>query len=136
MHLFFLLPLAIGLVTTYIAYQSEDDITYFTATMATISFVISLILAPWQLQLLLLLAIIASARQLWLNFDTQNETEEEQSDRAPNPRPDPGEITQPTSQNIRQYRGIRYTLPDSNTRGTQQEIQGKYRGIPWKKEIS
>jgi hypothetical protein len=135
MHLLFLLTLAIGVVTTYIAYQSEDDITYFTATMATISFVISLILAPWQLQLLLLLAIIASARQLWLNFDIPSETEE-QSDRAASPRPDPGEITQPTNQEIRQYRGIRYTLPDSNTQRTQQEIQGKYRGIPWKKEIS
>lgn len=64
MYLIFLIPLMTGLVAGYISYTANDEITYLTGTATVISLLVSLILAPWPLQLLILLLTI-NVRKHW-----------------------------------------------------------------------
>lgn len=64
MVLAFLLPLLTALVSGYLFQKSTDEIGYLAGGVAIISFVISLILAPWEIQLLLLLVVLVSTQKL------------------------------------------------------------------------
>lgn len=64
MHFSFLIPLCTGLVTGYVAKKSQDDIAYIISIFTIISLILSLILAPWQLQFLLLLVVLIGTNQL------------------------------------------------------------------------
>ncbi|MBD2388601.1 hypothetical protein [Cylindrospermum sp. FACHB-282] len=61
---FFLIPLFTGLVTGYFFKKSNDEIAYIAGVFAAISFIISLVLAPWQIQFALLILILASTNKL------------------------------------------------------------------------
>jgi hypothetical protein len=64
MVLTFLIPLFTGLVTGYIFKKSTDEIGYLAGGIAIFSFVISLILAPWEVQLLLLVFVLVITQRL------------------------------------------------------------------------
>ncbi|MBF2067423.1 MAG: hypothetical protein IGS39_23840 [Calothrix sp. C42_A2020_038] len=64
MVLAFLIPLFTGLVSSYLFQKSTDEIGYLAGGIAIISFVISLILAPWEIQLLLLVGVLVSTQKL------------------------------------------------------------------------
>jgi uncharacterized protein YqgC (DUF456 family) len=64
MHLFFLIPLLLGLVTDYIYNKSNEEIAYFMGTATVIFLLISLILAPWELQLALLVFVLITTSKL------------------------------------------------------------------------
>ncbi|MGI2907521.1 hypothetical protein [Tolypothrix sp. VBCCA 56010] len=64
MTLSFLIPLFTSLITGYIFKKGVDEIFYFAGILAVISIVISLVLAPWQIQLLLLIAVLISTQIL------------------------------------------------------------------------
>ena len=64
MALFFLLPLFTGLITGYISKKSADEIAYFVGIFAVISLIISLVLAPWQIQVLLLIVVLIATKKL------------------------------------------------------------------------
>ncbi|TWH61033.1 hypothetical protein [Dulcicalothrix desertica] len=64
MVLAFLLPLLTALVSGYLFQKSTDEIGYLAGGIAIISFVISLILAPWEIQLLLLVVVLVSTQKL------------------------------------------------------------------------
>lgn len=66
MHLFFLLPLMTCLVSGYMFQQSADEMAYLTGVVALISLILSLVLAPWQIQILVLGGVILSTRKLLL----------------------------------------------------------------------
>ncbi len=66
MHLFFLIPLATGLVSGYIFQKSADEMAYLSGIVALISLIFSLVLAPWQIQLLVLGGVIYTTRKLLL----------------------------------------------------------------------
>lgn len=64
MHLFFLIPLTTALVSGYIFQKSADEMAYLTGIVALISLFFSLVLAPWQIQLLVLGGVIYTTRKL------------------------------------------------------------------------
>jgi len=64
MALSFLIPLFTGLITGYIFKKSADEIAYFAGLIAVISLIISLVLAPWEIQLLLLIVVLITTQRL------------------------------------------------------------------------
>jgi membrane protein implicated in regulation of membrane protease activity len=64
MALSFLIPLFTGLITGYIFKKGVDEIAYFAGILAVISLIISLVLAPWQIQLLLLIVVLITTQIL------------------------------------------------------------------------
>jgi len=63
MHLFFLIPLMTGLASGYIFKSCADEMAYLTGLLAVISLILSLILAPWPIQLLILMLVMISTRR-------------------------------------------------------------------------
>lgn len=55
MSLFFLIPMSFSLVIAIISQQSREDLAEITGLAAIVALVLSLVLAPWQLQLFILL---------------------------------------------------------------------------------
>ncbi|MEM7554889.1 MAG: hypothetical protein AAF378_12450 [Cyanobacteria bacterium P01_A01_bin.84] len=64
MPLLFLIPLFTGLVSGYIFKKSVDEIGYLAGLIAAISILISLVIAPWEIQLLLLVLILVITKKL------------------------------------------------------------------------
>ncbi|MGB6295154.1 MAG: hypothetical protein WBF90_03090 [Rivularia sp. (in: cyanobacteria)] len=64
MALFFLIPLSICVITGYFYNRCSDEVGYLSGLFAIISFVLSLILAPWEIQVLLLVVVLVTAKKL------------------------------------------------------------------------
>ncbi|AKG23555.1 hypothetical protein [Calothrix sp. 336/3] len=64
MPLFFLIPLSMGLVTGYVYQKTTDEIGQLIGIVAVISLVLSIVLAPWQIQLSLLAVVLISTKKL------------------------------------------------------------------------
>ncbi|NHC34265.1 hypothetical protein [Scytonema millei] len=64
MNLIFLIPLATCFLTGYLCQKCPGEIAYLTAVIAIVSLILSLILAPWQLQLLIILLVFSTTRKL------------------------------------------------------------------------
>ncbi len=60
----FLIPLFIGLTGGYIFQRSTDETGYLVGAFAVVSFLISIVLAPWEIQLLLLVSVLLIANKL------------------------------------------------------------------------
>lgn len=119
MNFTFMIPLSIVLVATYFIKKSEDEIVYLCGIVVVIGLVLSLILAPWQIQLLLL--IIAGISTLKLG--KQNPTIEIESE----------------NKSSLQYRGSNYEHNQSNSdkvEVVETDLAGKYRGQVWKNHPS
>ncbi len=65
----FLIPLFIGLITGHIFQRSTDETGYLAGGFAIVSFLISIVLAPWEIQLLLLVSVLLTAHKLLLIND-------------------------------------------------------------------
>ncbi|AFY34241.1 hypothetical protein Cal7507_3853 [Calothrix sp. PCC 7507] len=63
MPLFFLVTLFTGLITGYFVRKSNDEIAYIAGVFAIVCLVFSLVLAPWQIQLMLLIFVIVSTNK-------------------------------------------------------------------------
>lgn len=63
MPLFFLIPLFVGLLTGYISKKCHDEIAYIISLFTIISLILSLILAPWQIQVVLLILVFISTNK-------------------------------------------------------------------------
>lgn len=64
MPLVFLVTLFTGLITGYFVRQSHDEIAYIAGVFAIISLILSLVLAPWQIQLIVLIFVLVSTNRL------------------------------------------------------------------------
>ncbi len=64
MPLFFLIPLCAGLAIGYFVKKSSDEIAYLAGVFAAISFIFSLVLAPWQIQVGLLIFVLMITNRL------------------------------------------------------------------------
>ena len=64
MPLFFLIPLSICVITGYIFNRCSDEVGYLSGLFAIISLVLSLILAPWEIQVLILVVVLVTAKKL------------------------------------------------------------------------
>jgi hypothetical protein len=63
MPLFFLIPLFTGLITGYF-FKKNDEIAYIAGVFTAISLILSLILAPWQIQFALLVFVLFGSNKL------------------------------------------------------------------------
>lgn len=61
MSLFFLIPMSLSLGIAVISQQLSDDLAEITGLAAIVSLILSLVLAPWQLQLFILLCMSTRA---------------------------------------------------------------------------
>jgi predicted membrane protein len=113
MSLTFLIPVAIFLIAGYIFKNSSDEISYLAAAISLISFFFSLVLAPWPIQLLLLVLIVFSGRGQSVPSEDVVESQEEEKIKL-------------------LYRGANYEPPSPTSEVTEVEIKGKYRGQIWK----
>lgn len=120
MNFSFMIPLGIVLIATYFFKKSADEIAYLSAIVMVIGLLFSLILAPWQFQLLLL--VIAAFSTLRLRQQNQTITEIE-IDQKPSLL----------------YRGSNYELNSSNPNNIEvadADLEGKYRGQVWKNHLT
>ncbi|MBD2593998.1 hypothetical protein H6G74_06600 [Nostoc spongiaeforme FACHB-130] len=69
MPLIFLIPLFTGLATGYLSKKCSDELAYLTGVFTIISLVVSLVLAPWQIQLLLLVVVFVSTNKFLRDND-------------------------------------------------------------------
>ncbi|MBI1241816.1 hypothetical protein [Umezakia ovalisporum] len=61
MHLSFLIPLCTGLAIGYVSKKCHGEIAYLISLFTVISLILSLVLAPWQFQLMLLIFVMVSS---------------------------------------------------------------------------
>jgi hypothetical protein len=108
MRWLFLIPIATGLISGYIAQKSDDEMTYLTGAFTIFSLFLSLILAPWQIQLLILLLVSLAVRQFWLKVES-------------------GKASEPISENLSSDRTI---VNDK------EKIACKYRGATYDPSVS
>ncbi|WP_016952809.1 hypothetical protein [Anabaena sp. PCC 7108] len=64
MPLFFLIPLFTGLITGYFFNRKNQEIAYIAGVFTAVSLILSLIIAPWQLQLGLLVLVLVGSNNL------------------------------------------------------------------------
>ncbi|MBR8830088.1 MAG: hypothetical protein N5P05_003252 [Chroococcopsis gigantea SAG 12.99] len=111
-YLFFL-PLAIATLAAYIWQKSQDEIAYLSGVVTVICFLVGLVIAPWQIQLLLLIAVVAVVTQLLTT-----------------PAPQPPTIAEGSGGQTQKYRGVSYTeTKKAPLITTAKPTLGKYRGV-------
>ncbi len=124
MHLFFLIPFCTGLITSYFTRTVDDEITYLANVITLVSFAISLIIAPWQIQLLILVILLINIQR----FFPKNQQEIEQP-KIENTQLNQVKLPENSQENRTiKYRGVTYNLYSTETSITEGEIVGRYRG--------
>ncbi|MBS3027032.1 hypothetical protein MEN41_13630 [Dolichospermum sp. ST_con] len=69
MPLFFLMTLVTGVMTGYLFQRDGDEITNIAGVLTAVIFIVSLVLAPWQIQFgLLIFVVIVSNKLLKKNW--------------------------------------------------------------------
>ncbi|MDZ8106957.1 MAG: hypothetical protein RM338_15250 [Nostoc sp. DedQUE12a] len=71
MALFFLIPLCTALATGYLFKKSTDEVAYLAGVFAAISLILSLVLAPWQIQFGLLIIVLIITNKLLQQNDSK-----------------------------------------------------------------
>ncbi len=66
MSLVFTIPLAIALVAAYVYENCADEVGTIVAICGVVCLILCLILLPWPIQLLLLIFVLISTRQISL----------------------------------------------------------------------
>lgn len=154
MHWTYLILLGTGLVCGYYTLRSSDEITSFTGAFTLICLLISLFLAPWELQLLILLLVIAAAQYYWRQLEARTELSAQNAEKAPGtpststnsqgniPKESAFSSDSPKATSIapshRIYRGVAYDVTDSSPdslsalQDNQNEPQSpRYLGLPY-----
>lgn len=80
MRLFFLIPLTISLAASYVFKNSADEIAELTGLVIVVSLILSLVLAPWQFQLLVLMLVTIGTRCLLLQNKYRMAAEEKKQE--------------------------------------------------------
>ena len=62
----FTIWLIVSLIAVYIYANSNDEMAYLCATISVVSIIASLVLAPWQIKLLLLVLVLIGQQLPWL----------------------------------------------------------------------
>lgn len=77
MTVLFLVPLAIALVSVYIFENSAEEMSYLTAITAIVSLLVTLAIAPWQVQILLLIGALLCSQWLLAQYQRRNQAQEQ-----------------------------------------------------------
>lgn len=113
MSLVFVFSLVIAAISAYILKNSSEEMAYLSGSVLLASLLISLVFAPWQLQILLLILVLVSNRRQLLSAQPPAQPEEEKKI----------QLT---------YRGAKYEPTPPLVETSKGEIQGKYRGLIWR----
>jgi predicted membrane protein len=119
MPLLFIIPLLAGLIAGYIFKTSTDEIGQLTGVVAAISLILSLVLAPWQLQVLILIVVLASTQKLLVQNEYQSKLKKNYQ-------------KQDFGSNNSKILGHKSESKDVMLEARERKIIGKYRGIPFK----
>lgn len=130
---YFIIPLGIALVVNYIVKNATDEIAYIATAILVVSLIVSLIIAPWQLQCLLVILVLLSNIRIWQKGEDAID-ESTEPDQNLNPG---GSASVPALS----YRGINYKVQPKNKGEVNQEVKegeiiGKYRGQVLKSHTS
>ncbi len=123
MPLLFVIPLLTGLIAGYIFKTTTDEIGQLTGVVAAISLILSLVLAPWQLQVLMLIVVLVSTQKLLAQNEYQSKLKKnyQKYDASSN-----------NSSNNSKISGQKSESKDVTLEAREREIIGKYRGIPFR----
>lgn len=145
MSLWFLVPSAICGVAAYLYPRLTDEPSYICAGLAVVMFPLALVLAPWEVQLLLLLGVLMVARSVLQARTTPNPEPElaglsdHPSEQATDSHAALQSETEAIDNGDRVYRGLTWHVPDASQQGEQQVqhkvVELKYRGTTFKREI-
>lgn len=113
MSLVFVISLTIVLICAYICKHSPDEIAELAASILLLSLMVSLVLAPWPLQFLLLILVVVSNKRQLLPSEHRTEPQAEKKIQL-------------------MYRGVKYEPTPASVEGTNSENTGKYRGQVWR----
>ncbi len=123
----FIIPLAIGLLMAYFWKKAPDELGYLVGSAMIIALLLSVILAPWQIKILLLIPVVLSSSQLLDSPQTvvaqgeKNTLNKEENKKIP--ELNTSELT---------YRGSHYpSTPTEPGAISPTKITGKYRGGIW-----
>jgi len=108
----FISPLAIALVVTYLFKNCADEAAYLGGSIITVSLLVSLVLAPWQVKILLVLLLTLISSRLLKSI--------------------PPLVDEENKAIKLLYRGANYEVSPPTVELTEEEIAGKYRGQVWK----
>lgn len=121
MRLYFVIPLIVALISVYLYQKSDEEISYLTGSVTVISLVLSLVLAPWELQAVILAIALVLVRNLWKKIEEQREVNE-----------DPPEIERETDKG-----NLKDPIPQPQNQPepeNQPKLEKKYRGVTWNSE--
>jgi hypothetical protein len=126
MPLFFLIPLSICVITGYIFNRCSDEVGYLAGLFAIISLVLSLILAPWEIQVMLLVLVLVTTNKLLQRNQCKLKLEESSNNSqiVSQPKTAKREVT-------RKYRGAKYKVDIVKRDFIEEEVTLKYRGNDW-----
>lgn len=113
MSLCFIISLATCLVAAYIFKNSVEEIAYPAGAISLVGLLLSLVSAPWFLQVLLLILVWLIYRRYSLSSECVAEPRSEEKTKL-------------------HYRGVKYEPTSVTGEVTEAEITGKYRGQVWK----
>jgi membrane protein implicated in regulation of membrane protease activity len=115
MFLVFLASTAIALICAYIFRHSSDGLTFVAASILIISFFLSLLVAPWPIEFLLLILVLLSNRRHFLASQSLAQPEQQEEKKI--------QLS---------YRGAKYETTAAPTNKSIGKITGKYRGHDWR----
>jgi membrane protein implicated in regulation of membrane protease activity len=130
----FLISLFTGLITGYIFKKCKDEIAYLAGIVAVVSLIVSLVLAPWEIQFLLLVCVLIITQKLLQKNEYKLKLEEHGQGKLNYSDHNEEILSQPkiTEEEItRKYRGASYQAENS-AEFIEGEVAGKYRGLPWR----
>ncbi len=118
MTVLFLVPLAIALISVYIYENSAEEMSYLTAITAIVSLFVTLAIAPWQVQILLLLVALLSSQWLLSQYQRRNQAQEQTL-------ASPGKTVETATETPAKliYRGQSYDYSPDKVTGTNVETQ-------------
>jgi len=132
MVLSFLIPLFTGLITGYISKKSADEIAYFVGIFAVISLIISLVLAPWEIQVLLLIVVLIATKKLLQQNEYKLKVVEHSQEKLNSADKNELVLSQPKSGDkkiLPKYRGASYQASDFINEITEAENPDKKRSL-------
>lgn len=108
---FFITPLAVALVVAYLCKNVVNEVAYLAGSLVLISLLATLILAPWQVKIVLLALVLLVSQRL---LQTPNQSLEEEEEEK--------KLTL-------HYRGANYEVNPPEIDTNEVEVIGKYRGL-------
>ncbi len=121
------ISLATGITASYFTKHTSEEISYLMGSLTFFSLLLSLILAPWQIKLIILIIVIISIHRFWQHIGSDKELETEQQTLKKSQHSEDSKQLKIESK----YRGVAYQPHPETAKVVEEELTGKYRGHPY-----